>query len=53
MFIQGRKVLDNGGGVEWPKALNGKFEIYSPYIAGNGILRFFCTSFVRPILFIS
>jgi hypothetical protein len=25
MFIQGRKVLDNGGGVEWQKALNGKF----------------------------
>jgi hypothetical protein len=29
MFIQGRKVLDNTGGVEWQKALNlalnGKF----------------------------
>jgi hypothetical protein len=25
MFIQGRKVLDNSGGVEWQKALNGKF----------------------------
>jgi hypothetical protein len=26
MFIQGRRVLDNGGGVEWlQKALNGKF----------------------------
>jgi hypothetical protein len=25
MFIQGRKVLDNGGGVEWHKALDGKF----------------------------
>ena len=25
MFIQGRRVLDNGEGVEWQKALNGKF----------------------------
>jgi hypothetical protein len=25
MFIQGRNVLDNGGGVEWQKALNSKF----------------------------